>query len=81
MCFKLTPADNELHHGNENFSQRASIFILALKDKSKAFPYRLGQAHRVPGDGGSQISRKLAHEGGKVVSPTHWSPVPPRKYS
>jgi len=29
MCFKLTPADNEFHHVNENFSQRAPVFILA----------------------------------------------------
>jgi hypothetical protein len=26
---------------------------------------------------GSQISRQSAHEGGKVVSPTHWLPLPP----
>jgi len=27
------------------------------------------------------ISRQLAQEGGKVVSPTHRAPLPPRKYS
>jgi hypothetical protein len=42
--------------------------------------YRPGQGHRVPGRG-SQISRQSAHEGGKVVSPTHRPPLPPRKYS
>jgi hypothetical protein len=30
---------------------------------------------------GSQISRQSTYEGGKVVSPTHWPPLPPRKYS
>jgi len=29
---------------------------------------------------GSQISRQLALEGGKIVSPKAWPPLPPRKY-
>jgi len=42
--------------------------------------YRPGQSLRFPGSGGSQILRQSSHEGGKVVCPTHRSPLPPRRY-
>jgi hypothetical protein len=48
--------------------------------KVKHSHYRPGQAPRVLGGWGSQISRQSAHEGGKVVSCTHWLLLPPRKY-
>jgi len=42
---------------------------------------RPGQAPRVPGGCGSEISRQLAQKCGKVFSPMQWTTLPPREYS
>ena len=59
-----------------------NIHIPFIKGKGKAIPLQAWA--------GPEGSRRLrlpdfktigTHEGGKVVSPTHRSPLPPRKYS
>jgi hypothetical protein len=48
--------------------------------KVKQSLFRPGQGLRVPGGWGSKTAWQLAHEKGRVVSPTHRPPLPARKY-
>jgi hypothetical protein len=51
------------------------------KWKGKAILVKAWICPEITGGRGSQISRPSVYEGGKFVSPTHRTPLPPRKYA
>jgi hypothetical protein len=65
LCLIMTPVHLHLH-----------TYHYKVQYKAKQSHYRPRQVLRVPGSLCSQILRKLAHEGCKVVSPTYWPPLP-----
>jgi hypothetical protein len=78
---RLLFALNTPEHNNDMSQKwhRPVMYLLSVKNVKKSH-YRPGQALRVPGGWGSQISRQSVQEGGKVVSPTQPPPLPRRKY-
>jgi hypothetical protein len=75
--FSLVPCQPD--DGSHTWAETCCSEILKVKQSHS----KLGQGLRAPAGWGSQISRQSAHEGGKVVSPTHRPPLrpPSRKYS
>ena len=52
------------------------VVVVEVVVHVKQFLYRSGQNLTASDGRDSHYSRQLAHEGSKVVSPTHWPPSP-----
>ena len=61
----------------KHLRKERSLCLIKHNVKVKQSLHWPGQALRIPRGWGTQISWQSAHEGGKVVSPTHRLPLPP----
>jgi hypothetical protein len=77
QCRKNRIGSNSATNSGRSLRHDRDTTVLRVKVKVKQSHCRPWPALSVSGSWGSQILRQSAHENGKVVSPTHWPPLPP----